>query len=109
MSREPLFFIPYSLFFILYSLFFIPYSLFFILYSLFFILYSLFFIRYSLFFILYSLFFSTTEVKGSNPGIEHLIARGKSSSTLCRKSWVYSGYFSFTPQEKLTGWVSINS
>ena len=33
--------------------------------------------------LLYSLFLSTTEVKGSNPGVEHLIARGKSSSTLC--------------------------
>ena len=40
------------------------------------------------------------------PCIEHLIARGKSSSKLCRKSWVFSG---FLPQGKLTGWVRINS
>jgi hypothetical protein len=29
----------------------------------------------------------------------------KSLSTLCRKSWVFSGFF---PQGKLTGWVRIN-
>jgi hypothetical protein len=27
------------------------------------------------------------------------------SSTLCRKSWVFSGYSGFLPQGKLTGWV----
>ena len=26
-------------------------------------------------------------------------------STLCRKSWVFSGYSGFLPQGKLTGWV----
>jgi hypothetical protein len=31
---------------------------------------------------------------------------GKSQSTLCRKSWVFSG---FLPQGKLTGWVRINT
>ena len=29
----------------------------------------------------------------------------KSKSTLCRKSWVFSGCFGFLPQGKLTGWV----
>ena len=29
----------------------------------------------------------------------------KSRSTLCRKSWVFSGRFGFLPQGKLTGWV----
>jgi hypothetical protein len=29
----------------------------------------------------------------------------KSESTLCRKSWVFSGYSGFLPQGKLTGWV----
>ena len=43
------------------------------------------------------------------PCVEHLISRGKSSSTLCRKSRVFSGFSSFLPQGKLTGWVRINS
>ena len=48
----------------------------------------------------------TTEVVGSIPAcIEHLIARGKSSSTLCRKSWVFSAFSGFLPQGMLTGWV----
>ena len=29
----------------------------------------------------------------------------KSKSTLCRKSWVFSGHSGFLPQGKLTGWV----
>jgi hypothetical protein len=29
----------------------------------------------------------------------------KSLSTLCRKSWVFSGRSGFLPQGKLTGWV----
>ena len=29
----------------------------------------------------------------------------KSQSTLCRKSWVFSGRSGFLPQGKLTGWV----
>ena len=33
----------------------------------------------------------------------------KSQSTLCRKSWVFSGRSGFLPQEKLTGWVKINT
>ena len=33
----------------------------------------------------------------------------KSRSTLCRKSWVFSGCSSFLPQGKLTGWVRINT
>jgi hypothetical protein len=33
----------------------------------------------------------------------------KSQSTLCRKSWVFSGCSSFLPQGKLTGWVRINT
>ena len=32
----------------------------------------------------------------------------KSQSTLCRKSWVFSGCSGFLPQGKLTGWVRIN-
>ena len=32
----------------------------------------------------------------------------KIQSTLCRKSWVFSGCSGFLPQGKLTGWVSIN-
>jgi hypothetical protein len=31
----------------------------------------------------------------------------KSQSTLCRKSWVFSGCSGFLPQGKLTGWVRI--
>jgi hypothetical protein len=31
-----------------------------------------------------------------------------SQSTLCRKSWVFSGSYGFLPQGKLTGWVRIN-
>ena len=50
----------------------------------------------------------TTEVKGLRPVIEHLIARGKSLSTLCRKLWVFSGSSDLLPQGKLTGWVRIN-
>ena len=42
------------------------------------------------------------------PCIEHLIARGKSSSTLCRKSWVFSGFSVFLEHEKLTGWVRMD-
>ena len=38
---------------------------------------------------------SPLRCKGSNPGIGHLIARGKSSSTLCRKSGVFSGFSGF--------------
>jgi hypothetical protein len=30
----------------------------------------------------------------------------KSQSTLCRKSWVFSGCSGFLPQGKLTGWVT---
>ena len=33
----------------------------------------------------------------------------KSLSTLCRKSWVFSGCSGFLPQGKLTGWVRINT
>jgi hypothetical protein len=33
----------------------------------------------------------------------------KSQSTLCRKSWVFSGCSGFLPQGKLTGWVKINT
>jgi hypothetical protein len=33
----------------------------------------------------------------------------KSQSTLCRKSWVFSGCSGFLPQEKLTWWVRINT
>ena len=33
----------------------------------------------------------------------------KSQSTLCRKSWVFSGRSGFLPQGKLTGWVRINT
>ena len=33
----------------------------------------------------------------------------KSQSTLCRKSWVFSGCSGFLPQGKLTGWVRINT
>jgi hypothetical protein len=33
----------------------------------------------------------------------------KSRSTLCRKSWVFSGASSFLTQGKLTGWVRINT
>jgi hypothetical protein len=33
----------------------------------------------------------------------------KSQSTLCRKSWVFSGCSGFLPQRKLTGWVRINT
>jgi hypothetical protein len=33
----------------------------------------------------------------------------KSLSTLCRKSWVFSGRSGFLPQGKLTGWVRINT
>ena len=33
----------------------------------------------------------------------------KSQSTLCRKSWVFSGRSGFLPQRKLTGWVRINT
>ena len=29
----------------------------------------------------------------------------KSKSTLCRKSWVFSGHSGFLPQGKLTGWI----
>jgi hypothetical protein len=32
----------------------------------------------------------------------------KSQSTLCQKSWVFSGCSGFLPQGKLTGWVGIN-
>ena len=42
---------------------------------------------------------------GFDPCIEPLIARGKSLSTLYRKSWVFSGFSGFLPQGKLTGWV----
>ena len=33
----------------------------------------------------------------------------KSQSTLCRKSWVFSGCSGFLPQGKLTGWVRIKT
>jgi hypothetical protein len=33
----------------------------------------------------------------------------KGESTLCRKSWVFSGRSGFLAQEKLTGWVRINT
>ena len=33
----------------------------------------------------------------------------KSQSTLCRKSWVFSGCSGFLPQRKLTGRVRINT
>jgi hypothetical protein len=33
----------------------------------------------------------------------------KSRSTLCRKSWVFSCRSGFLLQEKLTGWVRINT
>jgi hypothetical protein len=32
----------------------------------------------------------------------------ENQSTLCRKSWVFSGNSGFLPQGKLTGWVRIN-
>ena len=38
-----------------------------------------------------------------------VIARVKSSSALCQKSWVFSGFSCFIPHGKLTGWVRINS
>ena len=41
--------------------------------------------------------------------VRALIARGKSSSTLCRKSGVFFGFSGFLPQGKLTGWVRVNS
>ena len=46
---------------------------------------------------------------GFEPHIEHLIARGKSSSTHYRKPWVFLRCSGFLPQEELTGWVRINS
>jgi hypothetical protein len=33
----------------------------------------------------------------------------KNQSTLCRKSWVFSGRSGFLPRGKLTWWVRINS
>jgi hypothetical protein len=33
----------------------------------------------------------------------------KSQSTLCRKSWVFSGCSGFFPQGKLAAWVRINT
>jgi hypothetical protein len=33
----------------------------------------------------------------------------KSLSTLCRRSWIFSGSYGFLPQGKLTGWVRINT
>jgi hypothetical protein len=33
----------------------------------------------------------------------------KSQSTLCQKSWIFSGCSGFLPQGKLTGWVRINT
>jgi hypothetical protein len=36
------------------------------------------------------------------------LCSGMSQSTLCRKSWVSSGYSSFLPQGMLTAWVGIN-
>ena len=36
-------------------------------------------------------------------------SREKSHSTLCRKSWFFSGCSGFLPQGKLTGWVRINT
>ena len=35
------------------------------------------------------------------------ISMEKSRSTLCRKSWVFSGSSGFLPQGMLTGWVGI--
>ena len=48
----------------------------------------------------------TSEFLGSNPATDSC---EKSQSTLCRKSWVFSGCSSFLPQEKLIGWVRINT
>ena len=54
----------------------------------------------------------TSEAAGSSLSENFLNAtRTQSScekskkSTLCRKSWVSSGYSGFLPQGKLTGWV----
>ena len=47
----------------------------------------------------------TSEFVGSILAIESC---EKSRSTLCRKSWVFSGCSGFLPQGKLTGWVRIN-
>ncbi len=58
----------------------------------------------------------TSEVAGSILSETFLnVTRGqcsthvKSQSTLCRKSWVFSGHSGFLPQGKLTGWVRINT
>jgi hypothetical protein len=48
----------------------------------------------------------TSEIVGS---ILSTDSCEKSQSTLCRKSWVFSGYSGFLPQGKLTGWVRINT
>ena len=45
----------------------------------------------------------TCEVKSSNPVFQHLIIRGKSWSTLCRKSWIFSGFSGFLPQGSWRG------
>jgi hypothetical protein len=37
-----------------------------------------------------------------------ILMRKEPKSTLCRKSWVFSGYSGFLPQGMLTGWVGIN-
>ena len=47
----------------------------------------------------------TSEIVGSNLGSDSLHSSGKSSSTLCQKSWVFSGYSGFLPLEMLTGLV----
>jgi hypothetical protein len=38
-----------------------------------------------------------------------LIISEKSPSTLCRKTWVFSGCLSLPHEGKLTGWVRINT
>ncbi len=48
----------------------------------------------------------TSEAAGSNPVLHSC---EKSQSTLCRKSWVFSGLSGFLPQGMLTGWIRINT
>ena len=48
----------------------------------------------------------TSEIVGSSLATDSC---EESQSTLCRKSWVFSGCSGFLPQEKLTGWVRINT